>query len=72
MDWCIPIGLELRDKIEIEWWSDYSSLTYSYPFNAWMYWKYKAKVVRPPTEGYMFDLHFNNEEEFNRFKDKWS
>lgn len=71
MDKLLPVHNELIVQLEDEWWGDYASHIYSYPFKDWIRWKYNARLIRPPSDGAIFDLQFDTDEDFVRFKLKW-
>ena len=63
--------LELLTRLEIEWWSDYASHTYCYPFRDWVLWKYRATLIRPPSDNAIFDFKFSTDEDLDNFLNKW-
>ncbi len=66
-----PINIDvrsIRDELDAEWYSDYSSLQTSYPFFMWVNIKYSAKLNRFDNK---FELIFNDETLAKEFIEKW-
>lgn len=62
----IKITYELREKLEYEWYGEYSSGTCCYPFFMWTEMKHKGKLVRNIAE-HPFALEFKTQEEADNF-----
>lgn len=66
----VKITYELRDKLEQEWYGEYSSGTCFYPFFMWTEMKYNGKLVRNIPE-HPFALEFKSQEDLDIFKEKY-
>lgn len=70
IDMIIPITYKCREKLESEWWADFSSLKYSYPFTPWVLHTFNAKLVRNG-EYAPFAFEFKNQEDADTFTEKY-
>lgn len=66
----VPITYKCREKLESEWWSDYSSLKYAYPFGPWALHTHYAKLIRN-SEYKPFAFEFKNQEEADKFIERY-
>lgn len=66
-----PIHIDvksIRDKLDAEWYAEYSSLQMSYPFFMWVGIRYQARLNRFDNK---FELIFQDEELAKEFIKKW-
>lgn len=62
----VNITYELREKLEQDWYGEYSSCTRFYPFFMWTEMKHNGKLVRNIPE-HPFALEFKTQEEADKF-----
>lgn len=66
----VEITYDLRDKLEHEWYGEYSSGTKFYPFFMWTEMMYRGKLVRN-ISNHPFALEFKTQEDADKFVEKW-